>query len=240
MSSGICRMGWRHLLSGLVLLIGLALWLGMWAPAARAEESPITVPLSYVVNLSNWGPTTATGTAQVWRTEAEVRLNVAGLPVLTGQRYACWLVNTQAGAFLAVGRFNVGNNGAATLDVSMPGSVPDGYSTVLITVQPDPETKKGTPSKLYSIAGFFPGNAAIQHQVQHLPDTGQYAEHPPFESTIQPDNPTSTTAVKPVGSGANLLPYVPLALGIASIIFVMRRQKRRDTKSTNDSRMTRS
>jgi len=217
------------------MLIGLTLWPGILAPSARAEEAPITVPLSYIVNLSNWGPTTATGTAQVWRTEAEVRLNVAGLSVLTGQRYACWLVNMQAGAFLAVGRFNVGNDGTATLDVSMQGSVPDGYTTVLITVQPDPETKQGTPSKLYSIAGFFPGNAAIQHQVQHLPDTGQYAEHPPFESAIQPDKPAPTTT----GSSANLLPYVPLALGIASIIFVMRRQKRRDTKITKSSRMTR-
>ncbi len=226
-------MGWHRLVAMFILLVGFALWLRAPAQVARAEEAPITVPLSYIVNLSNWGPTTATGTAQVWRTEAEVRLNVAGLPVLTGQSYACWLVNQQAGAFLAVGRFNVGDDGTATLDVSMPGSIPDGYTTVLITVQPDPETKKGTPSKLYSIAGFFPGNAAIQHQVQHLPDTGQYAAHPPFESTIQPDNPSTA---KPAESSASLLPYVPLALGVASIIFVMRRQKRRDTKGTKLSR----
>lgn len=197
------------------LLVALfALTQGLLSTPSRAEELPITVPLSYIVNLSNWGPTTATGTAQVWQQEAEVRVTVAGLPVLSGQLYAVWLVNTQAGKFLPVGRFNVAPDGTATLDVSMQGSLPDGYNTVLITVQPDPETAHNVPSKLYSIAGFFPGNSAIQHQVKYLPDTGAKAEHPPAE--------TATTA--PPASHNHLLTVGLLVLSALGFAIAMRRR----------------
>ncbi len=155
---------------------------GVAVPVVRAEEAPVIVPLAYVPNLSNWGPTTATGTAWVWRIAAEVRLTVQGLPKLTGQVYGLWLVNPAAGVFLSVGRFNVGSDGTAQIDISMPGSVPTGISLVLITVQPDPLATNTQPSKVYSIAGSFQGNSAVLQQVNHLPDTGAHAVHPPFET----------------------------------------------------------
>lgn len=163
--------------AALALLVGAALLLGAGRlpGGARAEELPITVPLTYIVNLSNWGPTTAGGTASVWRTEAEVRLSVRGLPVLQGQLYALWLVNPQAGQFLAISRFNVAADGTALLDISLPGSLPDTYTLALITVQPDPEANHSVPSHLFSIAGYFPGNSATESQIHHLPDTGSAA-----------------------------------------------------------------
>jgi len=199
--------------------------------SARAEELPLLVPLSYTVNLSNWGPTTATGTASVWRIDAEVRLKVQGLPVLTGQLYACWLVDQQGGKFLAVGRFNVGSDGSAIVDVTLPGSLPSNYNAVLITVQPDPSSNKGAPSKLYSIAGFFPGNSAIQKQVNKLPDTGANAEHPPFEPPSAYGGGVAETiapaAVHVPAKPTSWLTYLPLLIAFISFGFVIRRSRQR-------------
>ncbi len=192
--------------------------------AAHAEEKPITVPLSYIANLSNTGATTATGSADVWSTYAEVRLTTQGLTVLPkGQTYALWLVNPSAGRFLPVGRFAVDRTGAATLDVSMKGSLAVGYSLVLVTVQPDPQTDTHAPSSRYAIVGFFPQNSAIQQQVKHLPDTGQHAEHPPFEpaSAIVPETVSAAGGKENAG-----LAYVPLGIAALSIAFVLRRGRR--------------
>lgn len=203
------------LIVGLVAIAATGLF--CLAPVARAEEAPVNVPLAYIPNLSNWGPTTAVGTASVWRIDAEVRLSVQGLPVLAQQVYGLWLVNPQAGRFLAVGRFNVGGDGTAQLDVSLPGSVPDGYSMVLITVQPDPEPKHSVPSALYSIAGSFQGNTTAKQQIQHLPDTGTHAQHPPF---AQPAQPTPTPTL-------NLGEWLALLLGLLSLLFVALKTKKR-------------
>jgi hypothetical protein len=204
----------------LIFGLGLLVWpLG----AVYAEEKPIAVPLSYIANLSNTGVATATGMASVWRTDAEVRLTVQGLAVLpTGQTYAVWLVNPSAGRFLSVGRFAVASNGSATVDVSLKGSIAADYSLVLVTVQPDPQTDTHTPSNKYAIVGFFPQNTAIQQQVKHLPDTGQNAEHPPFEpaSAIVPEVSSAAGSDKNPGMVA-----VPLAIAALSIAFVLRRTR---------------
>ncbi len=204
------KQGFWNVVAGCLLLVITLLF--ALPGTAHAEETPVTVPLAYVVNLSNWGPTTATGTALVWRVEAEVQVRVQGLPVLNHQLYAVWLVNPQAGQFLTVGRFNVAADGTAELDVSLPGSLPDGYDLVLITVQPDPEAVHTQPSELRSIAGYFAGNSAVQRQVTHLPDTGAHAIHPPFESG---------NTVKPAVTYSSWLFAVPLAL--VGMVFFARR-----------------
>lgn len=193
--------------------------LALSSPAARAEETPIAVPLSYITGLSNWGPTTAIGNALVWVHEAEVRVHVQGLPVLQNQMYGIWLVNTQQKRYLAVGRFNVASDGTALVDVSLPGSLPDGYSMVLITVQTDINSQQAQPSSQFSIAGYFPGNSAVQHQVHYLPDTGQFAQHPPCDVT-------QTCAPAPAPSkpaSTSWLHYLPMLLALLSFAFVLRR-----------------
>lgn len=188
-------------------------------PAVRAEETPISVPLSYITGLSNWGPTTATGNALVWVHEAEVRVRVQGLPVLQNQMYGIWLVNTQQKRYLAVGRFNVASDGTALVDVSLPGSLPDGYSMVVITVQTDINSQQSKPSSLFSIAGYFPGNSAVQHQVHYLPDTGEFAQHPPCD--VSQTCPTAPVPSKP--GSTNWLHFVPMVLALLSFTFVLRR-----------------
>ena len=210
----------RMLLGAAIMLLALVVWP---TSAALAEEKPITVPLSYIANLSNTGATTATGTAEIWRIDAEVRLTTQGMMILpAGQVYALWLVNPQAGRFLPVSRFNVASDGSASLDVSLQGSIADTYTLVLVTVQPDPQSNHSVPSAKYAIVGFFPGNAAIQQQVTQLPDTGQYAQHPPFEpaSAIVPDNPAPAS-----GDGNPWLPAVPLAVAALSFAFVLRKRR---------------
>ncbi len=206
-------------------MVAIGLCLLAWpVGAAHAEEKPIAVPLSYIANLSNTGATTATGSAEVWRTDAEVRLTTQGLTALPkGQTYAVWLVNPTAGQFLPVGRFAVASDGSATMDVSLKGSIATGFSLVLVTVQPDPQTDTHTPSHSYAIVGFFPQNTAIQQQVKHLPDTGQNAVHPPFEpsSAIVPETTPATG-----GNGNQGMAYIPLGIAALSIAFVLRRGRR--------------
>jgi hypothetical protein len=150
----------------------------------------------------------------------------------TGQIYALWLVNPTAGRFLPVGRFAAAQDGSAALDVSLKGSVPDGFSLVLVTVQPNPQADTATASNKYAIVGFFPQNTAIQQQVKHLPDTGEHAQHPPFEpaSAIVPDNP-------PTARGSNPFGYALLVLAALSVAFLLRRNysKRIRTGMRNDT-----
>ena len=210
---------------GALVVLALVGWLALPASPAHAEEKPIQVPLSYIVNLSNTGSPTAIGTAEVWLTYAEVRFTAQGLlPLPAGSTYALWLVDPHAGHFIPIGRFNVSSTGTTMMDVSLAGSIAPNYTMVLVTVQPDPEPHHNVPSNKYVIEGFFPGNSAMQHQVKYLPDTGQYAQHPPFETTITPDDPA------PAATSKNpWLPMAPLGLALLSFGFVFRRaaQKRR-------------
>ncbi len=202
----------------LLLFMLLALVLPGGA-AARAEELPVPVTLAYVINLSNAGSPFATGDAEVWRIEAEVRLTVRGMTSLpAGQIYALWLVNPTAGHFLSVGRFNVGSSGDATLDVSLPGSLDAGYTMLLVTIQTDPDPHKGVPSHAYSIAGFFPGNSAIQHQVKYLPDT---SSHPQQTGITPPAQPSVADA-----TSFPWLSLVPLGLALLCFTFVAFRTRR--------------
>jgi hypothetical protein len=210
----MARKCWPMWLVGCALAVVLALG----SVPARAEEQPITVPLSYITNLSNFGATTAVGSAEIWRQEAEVKLSVQGMTVLpANEAYGVWLVDMQHGTFELVGRFHVSQTGAALLDESLPGSIADNYSLLLVTVQPQPDPHPNVPSTRFSVAGFFPGNTAIQQQVHNLPDTGQYAQHPPFETVITPDAPATPVGPPP------WLPYAPLAIGLLCILFVTRR-----------------
>ncbi|MBI4300300.1 MAG: hypothetical protein HY677_04120, partial [Chloroflexi bacterium] len=57
---------------------------------AFANGAPIRVVLSYLDGVSNTGPKSASGIAEVVMAEGQVNLNVAGLPRLNGESYTVW------------------------------------------------------------------------------------------------------------------------------------------------------
>jgi hypothetical protein len=203
----------------LAIIIASFITLFLQKNNVSAEETPMSVSLSYVANLSNWGPKTATGAAEIWRNDAEVRLRVDGLTQLQNQAYSCWLANLQDGKFVLVGRFNVSANGSAVMDVTLKGSFPNGYTTVLVTVQPEPDSQSDKPSQLYSIAGFFPGTSA-QQKPTVLPSTGRYAEQPPFATQSLVEKSQVVQNGVP-----HWLSFAMLGISILSLAFVIRRQR---------------
>ncbi len=135
---------------GALLLGGL-----LTAPAERAAANgvPTPVDLSYI-DLSNWGPEDATGVAELIFAEGIVRLTAEGLPRLDGERYQGWLVNSEVGDAISVGRFNASPDG----DVDYRGTLPPisdfGFDLFILTVEPEPDDAP-TPSSNRSIGGYF-------------------------------------------------------------------------------------
>ena len=126
---------------------------------AAANGAPVTVNLIYLPGLSNWGPTDASGLADVVLRDESVYVQVSGLPHLRGEAYEVWLANTAGGAWLSVGRFNTDDTGSGDLDadIALPPGLPEHpYDLVLITVEPEPDADP-SPSTKVSLAGYFPG-----------------------------------------------------------------------------------
>jgi hypothetical protein len=193
----------------------LLAFIGVFAAVApvAADGTPVDIPLRYVPGISNWGPTSATGDAQVVLVEGEVRVTTSGLTPLSGDLYQAWLVNTKTGDRLSVGKFNAGPDNQGSLDavVDLSGRV---FDLVAITVQPEPDLS-GQPDARLSLAGFFPSDgtptavAAGSNQPAPLPTPP--GGDPP--RTVTPSR-TVTAIASPHPSPLDLtpLPAVPLKL----------------------------
>jgi hypothetical protein len=139
-----------------VALIALALLaFASLTPAQPAEANgvPVPVELSYI-DLSNWGPQDATGLAELMFAEGIVRVSAEGLPPLTGQRYQGWLVNSEAGDAISVGRFNADATGRVDFQGTMPPIADFGFDLFILTVEPEPDDAP-QPSPDRSIGGYF-------------------------------------------------------------------------------------
>src|SRR5581483_11219720 len=106
------RLAAARLIGGLLALVG-GLLLG--TGVAQANGTPIKVVLSYLQGVSNFGPTGATGVADLVTKEGEVRVTTTGLPRLQGEEYHVWLVNNTTRERLSLGAFNVGTDGVGKL-----------------------------------------------------------------------------------------------------------------------------
>lgn len=140
-------------------------------PSAQANGVPVRVLLSYVRGVSNFGPTDATGVAEVAKSEGEVSGSVIGLPPLQGEVYFSWLVNTTNGETFPVDGFNVNaGQDAASFHHRLPAEIPDhGWNLFMITVE-TANGRPGEPGPRKSLAGYFshqPSGAP-----QQLPRTG--------------------------------------------------------------------
>lgn len=178
-------------IAAVVLAVGTLA--GVPAQPARANGVPLLVPLSYVSGLSNWGPNEASGTLELALGEGYAKVNAAGLPLVAGQRYQGWLVNSQSNDAISIGTFNPTPAGAVTYKGTLPAAVNFGFDLFIITVEPEPDdapqpTEQRSIGGRFSLIGQRPADGAPAGEVQmlsggagprQLPNTG--------DNTLQSD-----------------------------------------------------
>lgn len=142
-----------RLLLVLSLAVGALLAALSFRDRVSANGVPVMVQLSYI-DLSNSGPRDATGTAELVLAEGLVRLQAVGLPALTGKRYQGWLVNSQGGDAVSIGRFNADASGRVAYNGTLPPIADFGFDLVILTIEPEPDTAP-QPSGERSIGGYF-------------------------------------------------------------------------------------
>jgi len=198
----------------LLLALG-ALALALLRPAsAAADGTPVVIPLRFLPSISNWGPTDATGEADVVLVEGEVRITTSGLPPLTTDLYQAWLFNTATGERLSLGKFNANaqNRGELATVVDLSGKV---FDLVAITVQPEPDPK-ALPDARLSLAGFFPveGTPTGRAIAATIPTPTPTAPIGAAPSRVDGTPATGAQSVAIVGptTTATPLPAVPLKL----------------------------
>lgn len=137
-----------------VVVAGLALLVAMTPSGkVRANGVPVPVSLSYI-DLSNWGPRDAQGVAELIFAEGIVRVQAKGLSRLEGKQYQGWLVNSQSGDAISVGRFNADASGAVSYRGTLPPIADFGFDLFIITVEPEPDDAP-QPTAQRSIGGYF-------------------------------------------------------------------------------------
>jgi len=153
------------------IALGLCLLLG---PAAGAEANgkPFKVVLTYLPEVSNWGPKGATGIAELVPAEGEVRVTTLGLPRLDGEAYDVWLVNSKTSKVLELGQLNSDDQGEARLERVLPEAIPDlKWDMLLLTVE-KAGSPPAAPGARKAIAGYIEDRSGTGLGPQQLPKTG--------------------------------------------------------------------
>jgi hypothetical protein len=133
-----------------LLLLAFALAPG-WA---LANGVPLRVPLTYLAGLSNSGPTDARGEAEISFAEGLIRVDVRGLPRLSGEVYQVWLAKSGTNKAVAVGTFNTGPDGVGSFSGRLTDLEGYDYDLIILTIEPQPDPDPA-PSAKRSIGGFF-------------------------------------------------------------------------------------
>lgn len=160
-----------------VVRLGLAILLAavacVVAPPSLSlgNGAPISIVLSYLQGVSNWGPAGAAGVAELVFKEGEVRLTATGLPSLRGEEYRAWLVNTRSGESLSLAGFNPTEDQVARVDLVLADAIPErGWDLLLVSVE-TPDGSGSSPGTRRTIAGRFPVPGGERGPAQ-LPRTG--------------------------------------------------------------------
>lgn len=202
------------LLCTLSVLLPMVGFLTPYARDANANGKPIKIVLTYLPGLSNWGPTEATGLAEVVMKEGEVGIGVVGLPPLSDEVYSGWMVNTRTDDLMRVGEFNADKSEVAKVRVLLPSEIPDtGWNLFLVTVESGGQGAK-TPGPRKSVAGYFPEPVEVKNAPSQLPKTGGDTDPTALRSN-PPYSPPKT--VSPRGKGfslVNLIDNGPLTYGV--------------------------
>jgi hypothetical protein len=169
----------------------------------------VSVTLSYLNGVSNWGPTGAAGVAEIVGREGEVRLTATGLPRLTGERYYLWILDTRTTDRFALGAFNATEAGVGRLDLVLSDAVPDeSWDLLMVTVEAEgPQPKE--PGTRHSIAGRIP---------PHDP-TGGSAKPAELPNTGGPV-PSSAAATPLASAAGQPMPVAWIVGGVIALVLV--------------------
>ncbi len=161
---------------------GVLALLGPFAGTARGNGVPTLVNLSYI-DLSNSGPEDATGVAELIFAEGIVRIDAEGMPMLSGELYQAWLVNSEAGDAISAGRFNADAEGLVSFEGVLPPIADFGFDLFILTIEPEPDDAP-QPTEQRTIGGYFtllgaPGtdgsnSETALNQPGELPATGDF------------------------------------------------------------------
>ena len=161
---------WMSILAVITLTLFPAL-------SSQANGAPVDIYLSYLPEVSNWGPRTAQGHAVVAVGDGQVMLEVQGLPQLTKEHYEVWLESRAERKLYSAGKFKVGEDGVGHLQVLLDTLPYQEYRMLVISIEPEPDASPDADARR-SIAGLFPNTAVIQ-TTKELTDTVK-AETPPY------------------------------------------------------------
>jgi hypothetical protein len=163
----------RHIITTLqVMVVATALVVAMPAPWTHANGNPVSIVLSYLNGVSNTGPTSATGVAELVPREGEARITVAGLGKLSGEQYVVWIMNSATNERMSIGGFNTDDSGVGKLEQTTPDAWPDkGWDTVFLSIE-SAGPLPAQPSNRRSIAGKWPVPGTQQGVPGELPSTG--------------------------------------------------------------------
>ncbi len=213
----------RRLLFMLLLLLVLAGTAPLGPRPVQANGTPVKVILTYRPGLSNWGPQTASGIAEIVFGEGEVRLLATGLPQLQGERYTIWLMRSDSGEALALAQGDADRNSGVRIDTVLNDSIPEkGWDIVLLTVEPA-GVLPPSPGSQHSIAGYFPresagGAGGELPRPRELPRTGGEASVTmtlPSVPVPQPAGTSTQAAAAPVAAHRGGVPLWVLASGVS-------------------------
>jgi hypothetical protein len=153
----------------------------------------VRVVLTYLDGVSNWGPRTASGVAEIVRAEGQARVTAHGVPATNGVHYIVWLtISGQPDAY-RLGELSFLNDGTTVLDELLSDPIPNtGWNGVLVTAESSAESPR--PGQRHTLAGRFQKPAAQGTQPTGLPNTGLGGGAIVGLFRSQPD---STTAASP-------------------------------------------
>jgi len=161
---------------------GVLALLGPFAGTARGNGVPTLVDLRYI-DLSNSGPEDASGVAELIFAEGIVRVDAQGMPMLNGELYQAWLVNSEAGDAISAGRFNADADGLVDYEGVLPPIADFGFDLFILTIEPEPDDAP-QPTEQRTIGGYFtligaPGDDGSSsetalNQPGELPATGDF------------------------------------------------------------------
>lgn len=147
--------------------------------SARANGVPARIALTYLANLSNYGPQSAAGEAELSYAEGVIRVDARGLQPLDNGAYGVWLVKSSSNSALNVGYFSASGDGSASYSGKLPQLSDYDYDLILLTAQPVADASV-PPSSNRAIGGYFTpiqkpdSNTLITADTQpgQLPNTG--------------------------------------------------------------------